>query len=503
MTLRKVVYHPLERLDLVDVQGQQNLAHDAVFDIAGAVLNNTCSGIARTWTSLIANNSTNEITFNDFTMVGRTADGEGSATHLPAYLAKYISSRVHGSCSFGVAKGLVQTYYNTNGVLPPVPTDSDYSVSTHGAMYPYIYARPVVSESSAASRRFWDAGSESETTSTVNTRTITTFQFTVVDINSVPTVPASGFGWTRIGGINEWTVSGGVVSLSSAGVYPFFYAESFLGLHGGGITSLDFNGGILAGGVGGAFAFIMNHIQDLKSNGTSDSSGRPVLGRGERPVSSLSDLNYRLNALQSDVDTDVSPKLSESSTILLKLSFPGNNYPTLTYTQAFDNTFDMTPSLNYKPAREWLTRTESATITDFDAAAWSSHFSTDAYNAQLLSCISLQLPASKQYKHYSLSIEPIYADRGGEFIGSGSGVRADAISYARIRGGEQWFIKPEDTSSGAEQFINYHTRQAKTSSTNISFLGVNILCRSPEDWSIVADNGMVFDLKITLTIHNN
>lgn len=503
MTLRKVVYHPLERLDLVDVQGQQNLAHDAVFDIAGAVLNNTCAGIARTWTSLIANNTTNEITFNDFTMVGRTSDGEGSATHLPAYLAKYISSRSHGTCSFGVAKGLVQTYYNTNGVLPPVPSDSDYSVSTHGAMYPYIYARPVVADGVAASRRFWDAGSETETTSTVNTRTITTFEFTVVDINSVPTVPASGFGWTRIGGINEWTVSGGVVSLSSTGVYPFFYAESFLGVHGGGITSLDYNNGMLNGGSGGAFAFIMDHIQDLKSNGTSDSSSRPVIGRGERPVSSLSDLNYRLGQLQLQVDDEVVPLLSASSTLLLKLSYPGNDYPTMTYTQAFDNTFDMTPALNYKPAREWLSRTESETITDFDGTVWGNVFSSDSYNTQLLSCISLVVPVAYQYKKYSLSIEPIYADRGGEFISSGAGARADALTYARIRGGERWFTKPEDTSAGSEQFINYHTRQAKTSSTNISFLGVNIICRSPEDWSIVADNGMVFDLKITLTIHNN
>jgi len=501
MTLRKVVYHPLERLDLVDVIGQQDLAHDAVFDLASAMLGaSSASGVARGWSSVSVNNTTNLITFGDFTMLGRTVDGQGSTANFPAYMAKYINAvGGHGTCSFSTSKALVQAYRTANGELPPTPEDEDYSVATHGAFYPFIYARPVVVEGVAASRRFWDAGAESETTSTVNTRTITTFEFVLHDINSLPAPPASGFPWTRIGGLKSWIDTAGTVSLGSAGVYPYFYFESMLGIAGGGITSLDYSSSGIGGGFGGAISFLMDQIYKIKTDGASDSAGRPLLERGETAPSSLSDLDYRLNNL----DVEVSAlKLSVSSTLILSLTFPGGDFPTLSYSQLAGNTFNITPFLDYKPAREYLDRIEGATIGAFDAGVWGSHFSGDTNNSHLLTALSLVVPTEYRFKAFSLSIEPIYCDRGGEFVGSGDGELADALHYARIRGSERWFLKASANTPNASKQITTLTRQAIGSSTEIAFNGINIMERSSEDWSIVADNGIRLDLKITLTIHN-
>lgn len=500
MTLRKVVYHPLERLDLIDVEGQQDLAHEAVFDVASALVGHTSAGVARAWSSSTVNNTSNVIAFGDFTMIGRRVDEQGSSANYPAYMAKYINAvGGHGTCSFSASKALVQAYYNANGTLPPVPTDTDYNSTTHGAYYPYIYARPVVSDSDNASRRFWDAGAESETTSTVATRTATTFEFTVVSLLSVPTPPTSGFAWTRIGGIKSWTVDGGVVSLASSGVYAYHFIEGMLGVGGAGITSLDFSSGALRGGFGGAVAFLMDKINELATNGSEDSAGRTLFDRGDQPRSSVSDLDYRLINLNNTVNA---LQLSESSTLILSLDFAGGDYPTLSYTQGTGNTFDMTPALNYKPAREWLTRTQGATIGAFDSSVWGVYFSGDSHNVQLLTAISLVVPEAYRFKAYTLHIEPVYCDRGGEFIDSGSGELTDGLSYSRIRGSEKWFIKAEATSASASKTISLQTRQAVGSSTNITFTGINVMASSGEDWSIVADNGIRLDLKITLVVHN-
>lgn len=505
MSLKKVVLHPLERLDIVDADALQDLAHAAVFDVAqGLAGSPSAAGLSRPWSSATVNNTTGLIAFSDFSMFLREVDGEGNSVSLPMVYAKFKSSLAgNGTCSFAATKTLVQAYYNTNGALPPVPGDESFDISTHGQYYPYIYARPVVAETDSASRRFWSAADADEITQSVATRTGTTFQFTIVDSSSVPDAPASGYAWTRIGGINQWTVSADVVSLSSSGVTKFYFAESALGVSGAGVVASDFHSGISTGGMLGAVAWIMDHIEAMKTNGTEDSLDRPVLARSDVPRSSMSDLDYRLTEAESDIALLQSTQHLTSS-VVCRIQYPGASpyFPTLAFTQGSSNSFDMTPSLNYRPMRQYISGVHGDTVGALTATEWATYISSDILAPQLSATIALAIPEAYRNRRYSVVVEPIYSDIGGALLGSGDGAAADFLKYQSFRRGEQWFaITGSEGAYNQTLSIVNQLRQTQASSTDVSFLGINIGQRGVADWSDIEAYEMRIDIKITVTVH--
>lgn len=496
----KVLFQPLERLDIVDVEGLQNLAHSAGESLAGALLGENSAGLAEGFSTLTIDTLNDRIYFGDFSFVGRMVDSEGNGKHRPAWLGKFSSANPsNGDCVFATYRSLVQAYYNTNGVLPPSPTSASFDAALHGSFYPYIFVRPVVTEGSAASRRVWDVSSNSEVTSSINTRSAAHYEFTLATMFEGTPVSDNEFAWTRIASIKLWDLNVNTVRLTSFGVARYFFSDNMIGVAGAGRVAEDtHSAAVRTGGVGGAISWILAHIDAMKSGGTADVAARPSVARYNLPLYSMSDLGYRLDEL---TDTVAALKLVESATAMVSISFNAD-YPTITQYTNLSNTFPINVYLDYKPARDFLSRTEGVDVGAFGNTEWLNYFSSTAFNIMLLGSLALEVPDAYRNKQFMLSVEPIYADRGGEFFDSGN-ARNDALRYHGFKQAEAWHILSSSPGTiNATRVITARSRQTKDSSTDIVFTGINIGQRGAVDWTDLDAYSMRFDLKITLAILN-
>lgn len=498
MSLKKVIFHPLERLDIIDIDGLQDLAHLSSQDIAGAILGSGIAGMAEGFSIATVDNLNDRIQFGDFSFVNRFLDPDGNSRHTPVFMGKFRQLVANGLCEFGSYKDAVQNYYNTNDQLPPVPTSELFDITAHGQYYPYIYVRPVVTEATPASRRFWSVGDNAEVTDTVNTRSGVYFQFTLASPNEGTPLSDSEFVWTRVAGINSWEVSANVVSLDSSGISRYFFADAMLDVAGAGRVAEDTHGAaIRKGGVAGAVSWILAHIDAMKSGGTEDPASTPSLQRYELPRYSLSGLGYLHDNLRLEFDA---LKLVDSSAITVQLSF-NTGLPTLSYSSDPASTFTITPYLNFQPAREFLQRVYGATVTELTSTEWDTYFAGESVATQVLASIALQVPEAYRNRFYTLEVTPIYSDRGAEFISSGLGDINDAQIYQQFKQGESWHLlasSPETVN--APRKLSLLSRQTKESSTAVLFTGVNIGQRGAINWSDLDAYNMRFDLKITLAV---
>lgn len=262
---KKIVLHPLERLDLVDVYGLQDLVSkniaDAIAGISGQV-----HGLLRKWSSLSVNNTTDLITFNDFAFQGLLRQNDTQQEGWSSYIGIFdASSDTNGTCSFDEVKTLVQTYVTSVNRLPPTPNSESYVEETHGQYYPYIWARSVYGNSVQASRRFWSVGDNQENTQLVNTRVVEAVNFKVGTPDSV-----TGNQWAKIGRIVSWTNTGGVVSLSASGVKGYMIFDDM-------ITAVTDGSGVLVdsgfaglGGIAAGIEYLCNSLNTLVSSGQAD-----------------------------------------------------------------------------------------------------------------------------------------------------------------------------------------------------------------------------------------
>lgn len=288
----KVLFYPLERLDLVDLRGVQDLAHSALSAYMGAVATGK-SGVVNSWSSASFDTVNHRIEFTDFTALGRLYDVDGNTSYYPAYLLKFNAlDSANGDCSYDTARAAAQAYFNSNGSLPPSPLDEAYNISTHGEYYPYIYCRPVVSAGESEVRRFWSLADAQESTDTVNTRSVTSVEFSLVSPSQAPS--ASGdYAWIRIGQVITWTESGGAVELSAI-------AEEHLADR---LLELDDNrtvAGVKSSlgsqdGLDRAVKYLQERVQDLLENGTEDAALAPSYTNYELPRLSLSGLDYEFS----------------------------------------------------------------------------------------------------------------------------------------------------------------------------------------------------------------
>lgn len=291
-TNSKVLFYPLERLDMVDLRGVQDLAHNAVSEYVGAVTT-TKSGLVNAWSNLSIDNVNHRLEFADFTALGRTYPADANTSYYPAYLLKFNSQdSANGDCSFDNARAAVQAYFNSNGSLPPVPGNYAYSTAQHGQYYPYVYCRPVVASGETEIRRFWSLADAQETTDTVATRSVTSVEFEVVSPTAAPSA-GGDFSWIRVAQLYTWTESGGVVSLSA--VREQHLADRLLNLDDyRSVKEVDANAGI-EDGLDRAVKYLQNRIEDLLTNGTDDPASATDYTNYARPRLSISGLDYELN----------------------------------------------------------------------------------------------------------------------------------------------------------------------------------------------------------------
>jgi hypothetical protein len=269
----KVKFHPLERLDKVDVEATQNLAHNHADNYVGGLVGTT--GILDTPSTITINNNTELISLSDCSWLGWQAhhDGLTGSKYSACYgFYKSVDSR-NGDIDFDALRATVQAYYTTNGVLPISPLDAAFVDSTHGFAYPFVYALTTKVEAVTEARRFWSTANATETTDNVSTeeQQVHTFAFAA----AADAAPVGGdFPAVKILKIVAWEINSvsGVVDLLT--VIPVQLADNILNISPYYVAAAgNPNGGITASGkegISAAIAWLKNRQDAIVDGGLHD-----------------------------------------------------------------------------------------------------------------------------------------------------------------------------------------------------------------------------------------
>lgn len=292
MAEKKVKFHPLERLDLVDLNALQDLDSEYTSRFLGSLFGDT-SGLLKIplGSSIVVDNSTDLITFPDFTYLERDTSGDFIESHIVSFDS---SDSFHGTCSFDTVKASVQAYYNSQGTIP---TDN----STNAQYYPFIWVKKGNSmvETTQDNRRFWNASNGSEETQNVNTRKEHAISFIVSHQDQA--------GYTKIARIKSWLVLQSVVILPLIdGGLEFYTVADSIYFSDGTFTldnttefSSQLNNG---GGLHTTLQTIRKQISDIRGNGTVDSTyNTSNTDFNALPLLSLDGLYYRASSLESEI----------------------------------------------------------------------------------------------------------------------------------------------------------------------------------------------------------
>lgn len=352
MANSKVILHPLERLDLVDINALQDLIHNALLSQTGQLVgSHSFHCVLNKWAGLTVDNTNHLIQFQDFTFLGQMYDTTSSAG-LAGYVGRFAQNNSsNGDCSFDQARASVQVYFDTNGELPPAPADDDYNHINHATYYPLIYVKPVSGEQDSNPRRFWSVADATETTTEVNTRVGYHCIFTLSTDYALPSGPdaASDFPYSKIARITRWTESGGVVSLASTGITAFGMADVLLDITAAG-QQWDFfhSNSSNVGGLSHAFYILKQKIIELTHRGQNDPGLTSSSNFEEQPLISLNGMykafGDRLTALENG-----SPR---SSAVIYRTFDSTSNYDNFFIYQSAGSDFNLTCRSDYTPLYE-------------------------------------------------------------------------------------------------------------------------------------------------------
>lgn len=315
MSEKTVVFHPLERLDLIDVDAIQAQVFDYLSQALGNILGrdqvsvNLIGAMLAKPTSVTINNGVSglyRINFSDFTFIDMNPDSPVARSRKSKVITYDASESFHDVCDFSSLRSIVQNYYNVSNSLPPVPTqDLTYQESLYGQYYPFIWARAESVEVTQDTRRFWSVANAQEITTTVATRTDTAVRFAVQY-----TQPTGD--WVKIARIHQWSLNGSTVELNAAGIIFITLADAlvplppYLGTQDEAVTYYDqFNNTNDASDFSGlvsCFRAIQNELALIRSGGSSDSAyGSTHTNMTLRPRLSLDGLFDRTLNLQTQI----------------------------------------------------------------------------------------------------------------------------------------------------------------------------------------------------------
>jgi hypothetical protein len=349
---KKVLLQPLERLDLEDVQGIQNIVHDQVSRLLGGLVT-TGGGLLKKWdNSSTINNSSKLIAFSDFSFFARTISGDDATQ---GSVCVHRTTATNGNCDFTTAQALTQIYYSTNSALPPTPTSIGYISGTHAQYYPPIYAKRVLSSGSTQNRRFWSVVDGAEITQAIATRQIESTLFHV----GVPSdLGDDGESWSLIGRITQWTLSGSTVQLSLSGITPYYLADQLVGNSSTTDNTSEWIANDSPAGIGG----LQEGMEHLKSK--------------------INDINVSLTALTASLNAFIAKKKRGSATLkhILDLRNPYSNALTISQNTADD--FNLDIRQDYEPVEHLGTITTPYTAQKVNA-------SSDAVQCMLASYVVL------------------------------------------------------------------------------------------------------------------
>jgi hypothetical protein len=432
----KTKLHPLERLDLVDIENLQNLAHNAADNYIGGVVGLT--GLLDRPTSISVDNSTELITISDCSWLGWQSHHEGlSGSKYSAFYGYYRSVDLrNGDISFDAVRALVQSYYNTNGSLPPTPLDTDnYVPGTHGFAYPYVYAMTSIVDAEIEPRRFWSTNDANETTNNVATEMQQTHQFALVAREDA--APSDGeFPSIKIMRVAAWELDGDVVNLLT--VIPVQLADNILNIY---PRHLDISGnpfGVIhqnsKEGIPAAIAWLKERQDAIVDSGTFDLAGTDTGAyKHTLPRFSLHGLEKylgdRINILEDKV---------KRATVIVKTRF---NKPSgindVTVHAWDDNDFVVLAYKDYS----YLYDNTSTGGTVFSAPVAVSDISSVAEAERMLGALFIRIP--EEYAGYGLqmNLTSIFPGQSLSYLDSTSDTSVVLTNNKRGLS-EHWVINP-------------------------------------------------------------
>jgi len=288
----KVKFHALERLDLVDVNALQDNMYTYMAKAFGNLIGNA-SGLLQLPNTITIDTSNELIVFSDFIYI-EAQDDTDYANSFENRVIAHDTDLANGVCDYDSALQAVQTYYTDNSnTLPDGPRASGYN-SNNSNLFPYIWVRKRILETTQDNRRFWNTSNDTETTTPVVTRVKYAVDFTLNHLT-----PAGGY--TRIGRIIDWDVTGNTVELPTATqsieLYTFtddvYFTDGDFTLD----SSSEFASLLSDTGFRQVFQTIRKHIFDIRGNGSLDSNV-PNMGANTklktRPLYSMDGLYYSL-----------------------------------------------------------------------------------------------------------------------------------------------------------------------------------------------------------------
>lgn len=287
MSNTKVQFHPLERLDIVDIDALQDLISKYVDDALGGLSLYGGAAATTTATAAVSGGLLTPLSFtvsgttlipSDFSFIAPKRNGTITG-HSGGRVGFYNSGAAGNSVpSFLVGRAAAQAYYNANAsTLPPSPGSASYSTAAHGASYPKIYAKVERTSTTPDTRRFWDVADGVEESRSVNTRKTPRVVFTSVADGIAPPTVAEGddsSDYVLIAQITGWSIVAGAVSAPSTYLFHTLADALFQLDSSSPYKKLSSEEGLsyalTGGGVRGLASLIKRALLQMKTAGSSD-----------------------------------------------------------------------------------------------------------------------------------------------------------------------------------------------------------------------------------------
>ena len=451
---KKSKFHPLERLDKIDIEALQDFAHNAADNYVGGLVGVT--GLLNAPSSISVNNTTELIDIGDCSWLGWNLHHEGlGGSKYSAFYGYYnqVDTR-HGDISFDTVRAAVQSYYNTNGSLPDTPLGDNYDPATHGFAYPYVYALTNMVDAEIEPRRFWSTANGNETTQNVATQRQQVHSFQLVAREDA--APAGGdFPAIKILRLVSWEVNAGVVDLLT--VVPVQLADSILNIYprhvdayGNPFVPLNMDG---KEGLAGTIAWLKQRQDAIVEGGFHDLPLTIQEGNFTIPRFSLHGLEKYLG----DRITDLEEKVQRACCIVKSRYNKPNGTNEVTVHNFADNDFNPLAMRDYSMALDNTSNGNTLFSPNFDPIA---DVTTIMDAEKIAGSVHINIP--NQYEGWGMQVNltTIFPTHHFGYIKDGQKAISAPMSISDKRDYDgQWVLNPgightEQASGGVQAWAN-------------------------------------------------
>lgn len=347
MSEKKVDFHPLERLDLIDVDAIQAQVYEYARFAFGNALGTHSGGLLRKPASFSIDTTNDLLNFGDFVFITSIEDSTVNQANTSEIVVVDSSESIHGTCSVDAIRTLVQSYYNSNSALPPAPNESNF-LPQYGIYYPYVWVRAVDADILTDARRFWSITNAREDSQNVNTRKKRAVEFQVS-----LTQPSADY--VKIARIFRYTIANNIVFIDPANVEYILLADEYFTPPSNFVLSQLNTLDTTKGGLSDVISILQKQIDDIRTNGVNDSLyvGSSGVSRetlfANQPNLSLDGLADRTYQLSTSIGT-------------LETTLNNQNLECILYIRSQINKLSGT-------AGDWLTSIEFTNYTPYGASA--------------------------------------------------------------------------------------------------------------------------------------